>query len=123
MLAGAGAIRRQRQLQLLAPLGRGAADRPVPGPIGAGPAAPGLPGRETSITLRVSFGKRVCGCFMMQREPGPRGSRINFVHPKDTGGVLIELVESAAAEPAPSALGRTRLHATDPWPIKQSIRA
>lgn len=27
---------------------------------------------------------------------GTRGSRINFVHPKDTGGTLIELVESAA---------------------------
>ena len=26
---------------------------------------------------------------------GTRGSRINFIHPKDTGGVLIELVESA----------------------------
>jgi methylmalonyl-CoA/ethylmalonyl-CoA epimerase len=26
---------------------------------------------------------------------GTRGSRINFVHPKDTGGVLIELVEPA----------------------------
>lgn len=27
--------------------------------------------------------------------PGTRGSRINFVHPKDTGGVLLELVEAA----------------------------
>jgi methylmalonyl-CoA/ethylmalonyl-CoA epimerase len=27
---------------------------------------------------------------------GTRGSLINFVHPKDTGGVLIELVQSAA---------------------------
>ena len=27
---------------------------------------------------------------------GTRGSLINFVHPKDTGGVLIELVEAAA---------------------------
>jgi methylmalonyl-CoA/ethylmalonyl-CoA epimerase len=27
---------------------------------------------------------------------GTRGSLINFVHPKDTGGVLIELVECAA---------------------------
>jgi methylmalonyl-CoA/ethylmalonyl-CoA epimerase len=26
---------------------------------------------------------------------GTRGSRINFIHPKDTGGVLIELVEAA----------------------------
>ena len=25
--------------------------------------------------------------------PGTAGSRINFVHPKDTGGVLLELVE------------------------------
>ena len=29
--------------------------------------------------------------------PGTAGSRINFVHPKDAGGVLVELVE-----PAPS---------------------
>lgn len=27
---------------------------------------------------------------------GTAGSRINFVHPKDTGGVLVELVEPAA---------------------------
>jgi methylmalonyl-CoA/ethylmalonyl-CoA epimerase len=26
-------------------------------------------------------------------KPGTRGSRINFVHPKDAGGVLVELVE------------------------------
>ena len=30
---------------------------------------------------------------------GTRGSRINFVHPEDTGGVLLELVEHAAADP------------------------
>jgi methylmalonyl-CoA/ethylmalonyl-CoA epimerase len=30
---------------------------------------------------------------------GTRGSQINFVHPKDTGGVLLELVEHAAADP------------------------
>ena len=29
--------------------------------------------------------------------PGTAGSRINFVHPKDAGGVLVELVEPAAA--------------------------
>ncbi len=29
---------------------------------------------------------------------GTRGSQINFVHPKDTGGVLLELVEHAAAD-------------------------
>jgi methylmalonyl-CoA/ethylmalonyl-CoA epimerase len=30
---------------------------------------------------------------------GTRGSQINFVHPKDTGGVLLELVEHAAPDP------------------------
>jgi methylmalonyl-CoA/ethylmalonyl-CoA epimerase len=28
-------------------------------------------------------------------QPGTAGSRINFVHPKDAGGVLVELVEPA----------------------------
>ena len=28
-------------------------------------------------------------------KPGTRGSRINFVHPKDAGGILLELVEVA----------------------------
>ena len=28
--------------------------------------------------------------------PGTAGSRINFVHPKDAGGVLVELVQPAA---------------------------
>ena len=29
---------------------------------------------------------------------GTAGSRVNFVHPKDCGGVLVELVEPAATE-------------------------
>jgi methylmalonyl-CoA/ethylmalonyl-CoA epimerase len=29
--------------------------------------------------------------------PGTENSRVNFVHPKDTGGVLIELVEPASS--------------------------
>jgi len=31
---------------------------------------------------------------------GTAGSKINFVHPKDAAGVLVELVEPAAADPA-----------------------
>lgn len=31
-----------------------------------------------------------------QPHPGTAGSRINFIHPKDAGGVLVELVEPAA---------------------------
>ena len=33
---------------------------------------------------------------------GTAGSRVNFVHPKDAGGVLIELVEPAPPSPPPS---------------------
>lgn len=33
---------------------------------------------------------------------GTAGSRVNFVHPKDAGGVLVELVEPAAAHRAGS---------------------
>jgi methylmalonyl-CoA/ethylmalonyl-CoA epimerase len=45
----------------------------------------------TSAALRAQ-GKR-----LLYPEPrrGTAGSRINFVHPKDAGGVLVELVEAA----------------------------
>ena len=33
-----------------------------------------------------------------QAKGGTFGSRVNFVHPKDTGGVLVELVEPAAQQ-------------------------
>ena len=44
---------------------------------------------------------RQCGVRVLYDAPraGTRGSQINFVHPKDTGGVLLELVEPAAVDP------------------------
>ncbi len=41
------------------------------------------------------------GARLLYDEPrrGTAGSRINFVHPKDAGGVLVELVEPAAEPP------------------------
>ena len=44
---------------------------------------------------------RQCGVRVLYDAPraGTRGSQINFVHPKDTGGVLLELVEHAAPDP------------------------
>jgi methylmalonyl-CoA/ethylmalonyl-CoA epimerase len=36
-----------------------------------------------------------------EAHPGTAGSRINFVHPKDAGGILVELVEPAPSAPAP----------------------
>ena len=60
----------------------------------------------TSDALRAQ-GKR-----LLYPEPrrGTAGSRINFVHPKDAGGVLVELVEPAAD----SALTDSR---TDPGAV------
>jgi methylmalonyl-CoA/ethylmalonyl-CoA epimerase len=45
----------------------------------------------------VSASLRERGVRLLYDEPrrGTAGSRINFVHPKDAGGVLVELVESA----------------------------
>jgi len=34
---------------------------------------------------------------------GTSHSRVNFVHPKDAGGVLVELVEPATVPPNPSS--------------------
>jgi methylmalonyl-CoA/ethylmalonyl-CoA epimerase len=46
----------------------------------------------------VSAQLRAKGLRLLYDGPkrGTAGSRINFVHPKDTGGVLIELVEPAS---------------------------
>ncbi len=48
---------------------------------------------EVSAALRAK-GLRL---IYDQRGGGTAGSRINFVHPKDAGGVLVELVEPATA--------------------------
>ena len=42
------------------------------------------------------------GLRLLYDEPrrGTAGSRVNFVHPKDAGGVLVELVEPAGEAPA-----------------------
>ena len=47
---------------------------------------------RSSATLRER------GLRLLYDEPrrGTAGSRINFIHPKDAGGVLVELVEPAA---------------------------
>lgn len=46
----------------------------------------------------VSAQLRAAGLRLLYDQPkrGTAGSRVNFVHPKDAGGVLVELVEAAA---------------------------
>ena len=88
--AGAGA-----RLQLLAPLTEDSAiarflER-------SGPGLQQLAYRVADVeeAARVLRGR---GVRVLYDEPrrGTAGSRINFLHPKDCGGVLVELVEPAA---------------------------
>lgn len=82
------------QLQLLAPAGPDSAiakflDR----------SGPGL--QQLAYTVRdvevTSAALRARGLRLLYDTPkrGTAGSRINFIHPKDAGGVLVELVEPA----------------------------
>jgi len=67
-------------------------------------SGPGL----QQLAYRVTDLDRVCtvlrerGLRLLYDAPrrGTAGSRINFVHPKDAGGVLVELVEPAAGHRA-----------------------
>ena len=91
------------QLQLLAPLTPDCAiakflDR-------SGPGLQQLAYRVRDVD-RASTVLRERGLRLLYDSPrrGTAGSRINFVHPKDAGGVLVELVEAVEAvePPAPS---------------------
>ncbi len=83
-------------LQLLAPLSDDSTiakflDR-------AGPGLQQLALRVTDVE-EVAAVLRSRGLRVLYDEPrrGTSDSRVNFVHPKDAGGVLVELVEPAAA--------------------------
>ena len=64
-------------------------------------SGPGV--QQVAYTVRdieaTSAALRERGMRLLYEGPrrGTAGSRINFVHPKDAGGVLVELVEPAAA--------------------------
>ena len=83
-------------IQLLAPLNAGVHDREVPRPLRPRHPAGGLPGHGRRGGLRDPARARACGCCTTSRGAARRARRINFIHPKDAGGVLVELVEPAA---------------------------
>jgi len=64
----------------------------------SGPGLQQLAYRVTDVD-EVSRVLRERGLRLLYDEPrrGTAGSRVNFVHPKDAGGVLVELVEPARA--------------------------
>jgi methylmalonyl-CoA/ethylmalonyl-CoA epimerase len=81
-------------LQLLAPLGP---DTTIGKFIDRkGPGLQQLAYRVTDIDAAMEA-LRAKGIRVLYEEPahGTANSRVNFVHPKDAGGVLIELVEPA----------------------------
>jgi methylmalonyl-CoA/ethylmalonyl-CoA epimerase len=63
----------------------------------SGPGIQQMAYRVTDVDA-VSATLRERGLRLLYDEPrrGTAGSRINFIHPKDAGGVLVELVEPAA---------------------------
>lgn len=64
----------------------------------SGPGIQQLAYRVTSLEAAMSA-LRAEGMRLLYDEPrrGTANSRINFIHPKDAGGVLVELVEPAPA--------------------------
>ncbi|BDT94614.1 MULTISPECIES: methylmalonyl-CoA epimerase [Nocardia] len=95
MLSLPGAPDRATALQLLAPLN---AESTIAKFIDrSGPGLQQLAYRVTDIEA-VSAHLRAKGLRLLYEAPrhGTADSRINFIHPKDAGGVLIELVEPNA---------------------------
>lgn len=86
------------QVQLLAPLD---ADSPIAKFIGK--KGPGLQQLAFAVddVEAAADALRARGATLLydSARPGTAGSRINFVHPRDTGGVLVELVETGDVAP------------------------
>ncbi len=83
------------RVQLLAPL---SPDAPIARFLDrSGPGLQQLAYRVTDVAEAAAV-LRERGLRLLYDEPrrGTAGSRVNFVHPKDAGGVLVELVEPAA---------------------------
>jgi methylmalonyl-CoA/ethylmalonyl-CoA epimerase len=87
----------ETQIQLLAPL---SADSTIATFLERG--GPGI--QQLAYTVddidEVSATLRAKGLRLLYDEPkrGTAGSRVNFVHPKDAGGVLVELVQPATGQ-------------------------
>jgi methylmalonyl-CoA/ethylmalonyl-CoA epimerase len=97
MLAVRGAPKGSAQIQLMSPLDE---NSPIAKFIDRrGPGLQQLAYRTRDLDA-LSDRLRAEGMRLVYEAPrrGTANSRINFIHPKDTGGVLIELVESASEE-------------------------
>lgn len=86
-------------IQLLAPLGP---DSPIARFLErSGPGLQQLAYRVTDVEqVATALRRRGLRVLYDVARRGTYGSLVNFVHPKDTGGVLIELVQPPAVEPS-----------------------
>jgi methylmalonyl-CoA/ethylmalonyl-CoA epimerase len=100
MLAAPDAGPGSAEVQLLAPLHDGS---PIARFLGrSGPGLQHLAYRVGDVDAACAE-LRARGVRLLydRAEAGTRGSRINFVHPKDAGGVLVELVETSGPHRRP----------------------
>lgn len=95
MLAPPGSRDGSAQVQLLAPL---RPDSPIARFLERnGPGLQQIAYRVRDVDEAAGeLRRRGLRLLYDEAKAGTRGSRVNFVHPKDAGGVLIELVEVAA---------------------------
>ncbi|MGH3358272.1 MAG: methylmalonyl-CoA epimerase [Nocardioidaceae bacterium] len=71
-----------------------------------GPGIQQLAYRVADIdTVSATLRDRGVRLLYDEPKPGTAGSRVNFVHPKDAGGVLVELVEPRSESPGPRRPG------------------
>lgn len=95
MLAAPGAAGTATMIQLLAPLRE---DSTIAKFLGrSGPGLQQLAFRVSDVDAAAAA-LRAQGLRLLfpEAKRGTSNSRVNFVHPKDAGGVLVELVEPAA---------------------------
>lgn len=92
MLSAPGADDRAAQVQLIAPLD---GTSPIARFLDrSGPGLQQLAYRVADVDAAAAqLRGRGLRLLYDRAKPGTRGSRINFVHPSDAGGVLVELVE------------------------------
>ena len=85
----------ENHVELLRPLGPGHAGRQVPRQEGARPAPRRLPDAPTSTQTLGRL--KAAGLRLIDEQPrvGIRGSRVAFLHPAWSGGVLTEIVQPA----------------------------
>ncbi len=100
MLAAPGAAPGQTAVQLLAPLGE---DSPIAKFLNrAGPGLQQLAYRVSDVeAAAAALRGRGLRVLYETARTGTGGSMVNFVHPADCGGVLVEIVQSRAGA-APS---------------------